>query len=534
MESSTRMTPERKATMAIVIKPRARALLAIGSLVLLVAAGCRAGDRHAAEAADDNWAVTAWGELFEVFPEVEPLVAGATAAAHTHVTRLSDFSPLTEGNVEIVLTGSSGEEVFGASKPVRPGIYQIEIAPRSAGEYDLAFRIRTPAGNEEIRGGRVRVGTAENPGGVVRAPAPRGAIGGGEPVDFLKEQQWQSAFGTDWVRSGMLSESASGLATVRPPSGGETAITAPVDGVVHPAGRGWPYPGVTVARGQELFRLVPRTAADVSLPSLQSGVSEIQTDLGSARTRLARLEELFALQAVSRREVEDARARVQTLESRLRAARQDLAAAQSSRSGGAAGGQTIRAPFAGGIARVSATPGTTVAAGDELARLVRTDAVWLEIAVPPSAARAVAAGITGIVLIDRERPPVRITEGVRLVSVAPEIARDTGSVSVLVEVPPDAGLPLGSTVEAHLLTAVERPGIVIPSSAVIDDGGVPVVYLQLSGERFIRQEVSVLSRQGDMMLVDHLVPGQRLVTRGGDAIRRATLLSSGAAEGHVH
>lgn len=72
------------------------------------------------------------------------------------------------------------------------------------------------------------------------------------------------------------------------------------------------------------------------------------------------------------------------------------------------------------------------------------------------------------------------------------------------------------------------------NAAVVDDGGVSVVYLQLSGERFARQEVEVVARQGDRILVDGLVPGQRLVTRGGEAIRRAGLMSSGAAEGHVH
>ena len=514
-------------------RPRA-ATLVIAAAAVLIAAGCGRGE-HAAEAADESWSVTAWGQHFEVFPEVDPLVAGAKAVAHTHVTRLADFSPLVEGDVAIVLSGGAGEQVFAANKPVRPGIYNIEITPRAAGEYDLTFRIRTQSGSEEIRGGRVRVGTTGQPGGVVRAPAPRGAIAGGEPVDFLKEQQWRSPFATDWVRRGMVSQSATGLATVRPPSGGETAITAPVDGVVHPAGGVWPYAGIAVSRGSALFQLVPRVAADVSLPSLQGAVSEIETDLATARARLARLEELFAMQAVSRRELEEARARVQTLESRRRAARQDLGAAQSSRSGGSSGGLTIRAPFAGQVARVNATPGTTVAAGDELARLVRTDAMWLEVAVPPSAVRAITAGVTGVVLVDRERPPVRITEGVRLVSVAPEIARETGSVTVLIEIPPAAGLPLGSTVEAHLLTAVQTAGIVVPSTAVIDDGGVPVVYLQLSGESFVRQEVRVLSRQGDMLLVDHLVPGQRLVTRGGDAIRRASLMSGGAAaEGHVH
>jgi hypothetical protein len=61
-----------------------------------------------------------------------------------------------------------------------------------------------------------------------------------------------------------------------------------------------------------------------------------------------------------------------------------------------------------------------------------------------------------------------------------------------------------------------------------------VVYLQLSGESFVRQEVHVQERQGELLLVEHLDPGQRLVTRGGDAIRRSSLMASGEAHGHVH
>jgi hypothetical protein len=77
-------------------------------------------------------------------------------------------------------------------------------------------------------------------------------------------------------------------------------------------------------------------------------------------------------------------------------------------------------------------------------------------------------------------------------------------------------------------------GIVVPTSALVDDGGVTIVYLQLSGERFARQPVRVVAREGELALVENLTPGQRLVTRGGDAIRRSSLLSSGEAQGHVH
>ena len=96
-------------------------------------------------------------------------------------------------------------------------------------------------------------------------------------------------------------------------------------------------------------------------------------------------------------------------------------------------------------------------------------------------------------------------------------------------------LPLGSRLEAAVLLDGSRPGVVIPSSALGDDGGVTVVYRQLSGERFVRQEVHVVARQGEQALVEGLVPGQRLVTRGGEVMRRAGLMSGGSeAHGHVH
>ncbi len=513
------------------------------ALFLAIAlAGCASPPVEAPPVAAESWSVTAWGTRFEVFPEVEPLVAGETAIAHTHVTRLDGFSPLQDGSVEIVLSGPSGEQVFGAEKPVRPGIFAVDVEPRkieagSAGEYELSFRVRGPEGSEEIRGGKVRVGAAQQPGGIVVAPAPRGATAPGEPLDFLKEEQWLSDFATAWVRSGRLARSVAGLARVRPPAGGEISLTSPVDGVLRQVpGRAWPFVGLAVDRGSSLFQVVPRVAASRSLASLEADLAILAAELETARGRHSRLQELLALGAASRREAEEARVRLETLDARHSAAAADLEAARSSRQGGVAGqGLSLRAPFAGQVARISGSPGATVAAGDSLARLVRTDVVWLEISLPPAGARQLAReGVRGVVLTDPEHGSVRIEEGLRLVSVAPELSPETGTVTVLLEAPPAADLVLGTTLEAQVLSPAERQGVVIPASALVDDGGVAVVYLQLSGESFVRQQVEVLERQGDLLLVDGLAPGQRLVSRGGDAIRRSSLMASGAGHGHVH
>jgi len=513
-----------------------RPSLALAVVAALVGCGTPVEETPASDG--ESWSVTAWGERFEVFPEVDPLVAGETATAHTHVTRLDGFEPLVEGDVAIVLSGPGGEQVFAADAAVRPGIFAVEITPERAGEFDLAFRVRDEAGVEEVRGGRVRVGDAESPGGILVAPAPKGGSDGGEPLSFRKEQQWRSDFGTAWVRSGSLAGSVAGLATVRPPAGGEATITAPVDGVLRsPSGpRSWPFVGLEVGRGQPLLRVSPLVASDRSLPALEAELESLETELGTARARLDRLEELFALEAASRREVEETRARVATLTARRSAAARDLQAARSAREGGSSEHDLLlRAPFAGEVARVSATPGTTVKAGESLVRLVGADLVWIEVEVPPAGARRLSAeGVRGVVLSDPEHGPIRLEEGLRPISIAPEVSPESGTVTVLLEARRSAAPAFGTRMEAQILSAELRQGIVIPSSALVDDGGVPVVYLQLSGESFLRQEVHVLERQGDRLLVDHLVPGQRLVTEGGEAIRRSSLMASGEAQGHVH
>jgi RND family efflux transporter MFP subunit len=506
-----------------------------------------AGDHdHAApEAAGESWSVIAWGEIYELFPEVDALVAGHAAAAHVHVTVLDGFAPLTEGSVEVILrdpgTATSRGQVFRGTAPVRPGIYSIDLQPEAPGEYELAFRIASAAGEEEIPGGRVRVGTAGEPGGLVEGPAADAAAppAAGEPLTFLKEQQWRTAFATAWVEHGSLRRSVRGLGWVRPAAGGEIVLTAPVAAVVQPSP--WPYLGQEVRRGGEVLRLLPQISEERSLAELEAVRAEVESERAAAADRFARLEELLALEAASRKDVEEARARLAGLEARAEAARRDLEAARAARRGGGAGAETVAltSPFDGRVAGVAVSPGQAVDAGAPLARLVRPRPLWLEVALAPEAAAQLGgqapAGL--IVTPPGEAPAIRFdAEDLRLVSRAPEIDPATGTLAVLLEMA-GAGveaLPLGTVAATEVLLGETVEGIVVPATALVDDGGVAVVYVQADGESFLRREVEVVALQGDRALVEGLAPGERLVTRGGGAIRRASLMAGGAVEGHVH
>jgi membrane fusion protein, heavy metal efflux system len=509
-----------------------RRLYMLVGVLPIVALSCRGRSPEGQAAAFEGWAGTAWGDHYEVFAETGPLVAGTATTSNAHVTVLSGFAPLKEGAVTLVLRGSGGaEEVFRQERPKREGIYPIEVKPRAEGTFELAFRIESMAGREELAVGRVHVGSAGAPGGLVEKAGPPAP----DAVSFLKEQQWRTKFATSWVHEGTLAESVEGPARVRPAGGGEVLLTAGVDATVAPSP--WPHTGLDVAAGGTVFRLVPRVG-DRSLPELHADASSLEGDVEVARRRVERLTELLGLEATSQAELERARATLASLEARLASARSGVAAATSAvtgRDGPAA--ILVRAPWGGRVAEVTVSPGQTVAAGAPLGRVVKVRPLWIVMALRPEEAIRVQTTPKGLFL---KRPgqqaPLEVTgKGLRLVSRSPEVDPRTASVSVIVEVDRTASeLPLGSAVEAELLLAGERRGIVVPLSALLDDSGTTVAYVQLAGESFARREVRVLRRLGNEALVDGLRPGERLVTQGAGAVRRSSLLSAGAPEGHVH
>jgi len=503
----------------------------VTSLLFLGSLACRRADPPAAgpgHAEAESWAVTAWGQRYEVFAETGALVAGGVATSNAHVTLLAGFSPLRAGAVSAALRDRGGRrEVFRQEKPRREGIFPVEIKPSAEGTFDLFFLIEGALGKEEIAAGRVKVGSASAPGGLVDAPEEAEAS-----VSFLKEQQWRTEFATAWVEEGSLHEGVAGPGRVLPARGGTVVLTAGVDAVVAP--EPWPYNGLDVPAGKAVFRLQPRTSGR-SLPELTADIAGLEADADAARKRVERLTELLRLEATSAAELERARAALAGLDARLIASRRGVAVA----SGAVSQGEPldVPAPWAGRVAEVTVSPGQSVTAGAILGRLVRPRPLWIEVALRPGDAPRLERRPAGLILRRASDPdPVEIeSRAVRLVAIAPEVDPRTSTIAATLEVDRSASeLPIGSAVEAEILLAGERRGIVVPQSALVDDAGVAVAYVQSSGERFIRREIRILARQGTRALVDGLRPRERLVTRGGGSIRRSSLLSSGAPEGHVH
>ena len=124
----------------------------------------------------------------------------------------------------------------------------------------------------------------------------------------------------------------------------------------------------------------------------------------------------------------------------------------------------------------------------------------------------------------------------RQISIGRMIDPQSRTVSVLYEMNnSDRLLVVGQAVQIRLFTSANTKAPALRESAIVDDGGRPVVFVQLAGEAFARRPVTLGNRQGEYVQVATGVqPGERVVTKGAYLIRLSSMSSQIPAHGHVH
>ena len=507
-----------------------KAIFVLGSVLLI--AGCRREQPPAhSEQELETISVTNWTDKTELFMEYQPLAPSAKRRFAIHFTDLATFKPLTKGTVTVALKQEgAAPQTFATEAPLRPGIFGVDVQPARPGAYSMSVSLAAPGLSDTHEVGEVRVYASE------REIPPAAGEPAEEQITFLKEQQWTLEFATAVAATRSMRESVVVTGDVRPRSGGEVEVTAPVTGRLAASGQ-LPVIGTAVSQGDTLATVAPLTPAPADRPSLEFGVSQAKTALDLSRRDLARAERLLAAGAIAARRVEEARAVEATAAAQLKAAEQRLEQYETSRraDGPAAGASAfnVRAPISGVVAEVAAIPGANVNQGDRLFRIVAVDRVYIAANVPeaemPRLSRLTGAEVE-IAGIARPIPAGR------MISRASLVDPRSRTLSVLFEVAnPGRTLAIGQSVSARLFLSGTVGAIAVPESAIVDDGGRPVVFIQREGEAFVRRPVKLGIREGNLVqIAEGLQGGERIVTKGAYLIRLAALSSQIPAHGHVH
>jgi membrane fusion protein, heavy metal efflux system len=498
---------------------------------LLLMAGC--GSTVAPEAQTgqpEALSVTHWTERTELFMEYPPLVAGAAGRFAVHFTTLQDFHAMAKGRVTVELRPSAGPaETFETPGPSSPGIFGVDVKPGAPGSYAMAVIL--DAGGIKDRHDLGPVQVYADARSAMQAPRPPEI----ESVSFLKEQQWSLDFGTAVVKSQPLRSSLRVPAEVIPRSGGEAEVAAPFDGRVVVSSP--PVIGQRVTQGQVLAELLPPTSSPSDLAGLELARDEAAATLELAGRDRERAERLVGAGAAPAKRLDEARTAESKAAARVRAAETRLA--QYDTSSAAASDLrgvklfALRAPITGVIQQTDAPPGANVKAGEILFRIVDLDLVYVS-AIVPEAELPRIASLSGAELEVPGRDQPRRLQ--RLVSVGRVVDPASRTFPVIYEVAnQDRGVAVNQTVYVNLLTSAAKAVPVVPESAIVDDGGRPIVFVQAAGESFARKPVRLGIREGgQVQVLEGLAGGERVVTRGAYLIRLASMSSQVPAHGHVH
>jgi RND family efflux transporter MFP subunit len=524
-----------------------RSPLSLAPLLGLALSGCHRGHDHSHESEDhhheDKTAqITVWSDRFEVFAEHRLVPANVATKFVTHVTDLRTLEPRREGQIKFVQRQSNDTPIEKVeNEPTRAGIYEAMLTFPNAGEWNVTVVIPTERGEATVMLPPVKVYATKHDAQHGDAPdAPEG-------ISFLKEQQWKILSKAEPVAKRQLVERIRVPASVTARPGSQAAVMVPLAGrlLVAP-GKTLPVVGDTVQAGQVLG-LVQPMASELAVKLAEAEAEGVRAKLAmdQAEQIFKRTETLAKAEAKSPRELQEAEFALKSAQARLDAARAVQAAFQQARASMGDANTTVpaielKAPIAGLVVTQSgAALGEWVTSDKPLFTVLDTGTVFVEARVPESAVSRLSSAKGATAELPGERGvfiPLTSEGRGRLVFLSPQVDTATRTVSLVYEVNNREGrLRVGQQLTLHVESAHQEAALAIPDTAIVEEGGQPVCFVQVSGETFDKREIKLGIRDDNFVQVLHGVSeGDRVVTKGAMAIRLAAASNVIPAHGHAH
>ena len=302
-----------------------------------------------------------------------------------------------------------------------------------------------------------------------------------------------------------------------PVDGAMVEVAAAVSGLAEvELNRSAPSIGQQVHSGDVLAVLSPATG--------ESGYPHVRARAVRLEKEAARAERLYAAGAIATKRLEEARHDL------------EIAQAELAAMGGSTDGDyryRLRSPISGIIAERRLTPGRRVEAGDTLFTVIDPHTVWLRVRMSAADVSGVKASTLATFKVEGDS---RVHATSELVSIGSVIDPETRTLPVVFAIDNGEGtFKIGQMGRAFVPAGKPLQGVVIPTRAILDDGGIPVAYVQKAGETFERRILKLGGENGTRALVlAGIKAGEMVVTEGAYQVRLASLSNLPLSGGHAH
>jgi RND family efflux transporter MFP subunit len=498
--------------------------------------------------------VSHWGDDLELFMEHPPLQVGQLVKFAVHLTRLDDFTPVSEGPVLFQFSKPGGKpKIVTVGRPDSPGIFGPSLTFDEPGEYTLQMEVLSDQLEASLTYGPFQV-TATPPGEAVETEPE-------DAVRYLKEQQWKLPFATEVVAKRTINQTLGVSARIIPKAGKEAVVLASVNGRYRPPDNGIPHLGLRVAKGDLLGHMEllltdqialvgGQVETELALTRLEEEILGAEAMVVAEQERLAvsekeedRVTKLVQAGALPRKRLDQAQAEVRIRRSALQAAtdvlnshREVVARFDSVQRDVAdnSGLIPLKAPIKGIIVDTSVVPGAFRSGPDALFRIVDTRQLWVQGEVFERDLPYLKSVGRAFLEMPGLEPYALAADN--LVHIGARIDSGSRTLPVIWEMTnPEGDLRLGTLGRLSIRTGTKVEAIAVPRSAVLLEENRSIAYVQRGGETFERRIVRVgIEDQGWVEILEGLEPGERIVTEGSYDVALAARSSELPDHGHVH
>jgi membrane fusion protein, heavy metal efflux system len=528
-------------------------LVAVAATALLLVGCNRSGKGHAhggdaehAHGGEDGHEheektaqITVWTNGYEIFAEHKAPVVGKPTTFITHVTDLETLQPRSEGPVKFLLQQEGIppiEHLQGA--PARAGIYLPGLTFPKPGKWQVQIVVQ----NSTVSLGTIEAFVDEHSAAHAEFPEPP------EGISFLKEQQWKILSKAEPVTKRTLIERVRVPAVVAAKPGLLASVNAPIAGRLLPAeGKGLPVIGDKVEAGQTLALLQPSfSEIGARMVEAEAEVTRAKLALDQAELAFKRIEALGKAEAKTQREVQEAEFALKNAQANynaalsLQATYRSVTAGLGAKTNAAQPVLELKAPIAGTVvSQLAVAVGEYVSAERVLFTILDARSVFIEGKIPEANARQLsdAKGASYELSAQRGKFQAILGEGKgRLVFAGIQVDAQTRTLPLVYELPnTDGRLRIGEAVTLHVETAHAENTFAVPDSAIVEEDGQSIAFVQVAGETFEKRTLTLGIRDGNWVQVkDGLAEGERVVTKGAYAIRLASVSSVIPSHGHAH
>ncbi len=306
---------------------------------------------------------------------------------------------------------------------------------------------------------------------------------------------------------------ATGMVSAGP--GSELVIVAPAEARIAELPKS---EGDAVKVGDLLVSFdIPSLAADVA--AKHAAVAQAAARVDAAHAAFTRLSGLLAQGVASPRDVEDSKRQQAEAEADVVQAQSALDAAVS-----LANRATVRAPFAGVVAKRFHNPGDLVdaSASDPVLKILNPSGLQVIAAVPVAQLSHVVVGHAAEI----RAPGEDATEAATVVSRSPQLDATGATGDVRLVFRKGTSLASGTTVQVEIVGEEKPHALVIPAAALVTEEGEVFVMVAGDDNKAHKYPVAVgLSTRTTVEITNGIKAGDRVIVRGQEGLPEGALIS---------